>query len=393
VPSKKRLIVCCDGTWNDADSGAGYTNVSRLAWAISPTDTRNGADIAQIVFYQSGVGSEGDVVSKIKGGGLGLGLSHNVRDAYTFICHNYCAGDELFLFGFSRGAYTARSVAGLIGYAGLIGKRDLDRFFELWDGYRTVKKVNNVDPRPKFAGRHENVMIKCIGVWDTVGSLGVPGNIDFLFKDYYAFHDTDLGAHVDFAFHALALDERREDFVATLWQQKPEGKARGQVLKQVWFAGAHSDVGGGYPEHGLSDIALAWMASAVEPMLEIDFDYLKIRRDVSSQWALGMLHDSVDGIFKARGKVARTPLAKDRADSFESVHPSVIERINAGAGALPAHYKSGALDGIDLAANTGKLSDRERSLQWNAQDVKPSAAQAKKALSIRRKLIDLIGGG
>jgi type VI secretion system (T6SS) phospholipase Tle1-like effector len=293
---------------------------------------------------------------------------------------------------FSRGAYTARSVAGLIGYAGLIGKRDLDRFFELWDGYRTVKKPDHVDPLPKFAGRHENVVIKCIGVWDTVGSLGVPGNIDFLFKDYYAFHNTDLGARVDSAFHALALDERREDFVPALWQQKPEGKARGQVLKQVWFAGAHSDVGGGYPEHGLSDIALAWMASQIEPMLGIDFDYLRDRRDLSSQWSLGMLHDSVDGIFKTRGKVVRTPLAKDRTDSFESIHPSVAERVKGGAGASPGPYTSGALTGIDLAANPGKLSDRETDLQWSAQDVKPAAQQAKKAFSIRRKLINLIGG-
>src|SRR4051812_49891128 len=107
MAGKKRLVVCCDGTWNTADSGTGYTNVSRLAWAIAPTDTRNDESTTQIVFYQSGVGSEGDLVSKVTGGGLGLGLSHNVRDAYTFICNNYCPEDEIFLFGFSRGAYTA----------------------------------------------------------------------------------------------------------------------------------------------------------------------------------------------------------------------------------------------------------------------------------------------
>ena len=392
MPSKKRLVACCDGTWNDADSGAGYTNVSRLAWAILPTDTRSGREIAQIVYYQSGVGSVGNLFDKIKAGGLGLGLSHNVRDAYTFICNNYNDGDEIFLFGFSRGAYTARSTAGLIGYAGLIGKRDLDRFFELWDGYRTVDKPNHVNPLPQFAGRHENVVVKCVGVWDTVGSLGVPGNLDAVFSDYYAFHNTDLGERVELALHALALDEQRKDFGPTIWHQKPAGKARGQVLKQVWFAGAHSDVGGGYPEHGLSDITLAWMASEVEPMLGIDFDYLKARRDVSSRWALGQLHDSFDGIFKARGKAPRTPL-KDRAEAFERIHASVAERVKGGANAAPGAYQNDALAGINLAAVVAPLSARESALQWSAQDVQPSAQQAKKAFSIRGKLLNLFGGG
>jgi uncharacterized protein (DUF2235 family) len=390
MPGMKRLVVCCDGTWNDADSGAGYTNVSRLAWAITPTDMRNGG-IAQIVFYQSGVGTEGDIVDKIKGAGLGLGLAHNVRDAYTFVCNNYCDGDEIFLFGFSRGAYTARSVAGLIGYAGLLLKRDLDRFFELWDGYRTAKKEDHVDPLPKFEGRFEDVVIKCIGVWDTVGSVGIPGNIDHVFKDYYGFHDTELGARVDCALHALALDEQREDFVPTLWTQKQAGKDRGQVLKQVWFAGVHSDVGGGYPVHGSSDVALAWMASEVEPLLGIDFDYLKARRDVSSKWSLGMLHDSRDGFWKARGKVDRTPLAKDRKDSCESVHPSVAERIKGGAGAAGGNYASAVLGGIDVTG--GKLSPREADLRWNDNEVKPAAEQAKKGFSIRQKLVNLFGGG
>jgi uncharacterized protein (DUF2235 family) len=389
----KRLVVCCDGTWNSADSGAGYTNVSRLAWAIQPADTRDGKDITQIVFYQSGVGTEGDIVDKIKGAGLGLGLSHNVRDAYTFICNNYCKDDEIFLFGFSRGAYTARSVAGLIGYAGLIGKGDLDRFFELWDGYRTVGKDGYVDPRPEFEGRFKDAAIKCVGVWDTVGSVGIPGNIDPVFREYYKFHNTDLGERVEFAFHGLALDEQREDFLPTLWTQKPEGKARDQVLKQVWFAGVHSDVGGGYPVHGSSDVALAWMASEVEPLLGMDFDYLKERRDVSGKWALGMVHDSRDGFWKARRKAARTPLDKNRKDSFESIHPSVMERIKGGAGALGGAYASAVLDGIDVAANSAKLSAREIALRWSDQEVKPAAEQAKKAFSIRAKIVNLFGGG
>src|SRR5215468_11067155 len=192
MPVKKRLVVCCDGTWNDADSAENFTNVVRIARAIQPYDDRTGEQIPQIVYYHSGVGT-GDLVERFAGGGLGLGLSRNVRDAYAFLANNYCDGDEVFLFGFSRGAYTARSIGGLVGYAGLLHKADMDRFALLWEGYRLRGKQDQADPRPQFADRHFPVRIKCIGVWDTVGSLGIPGNIDKAFADFYEFHDTSLG--------------------------------------------------------------------------------------------------------------------------------------------------------------------------------------------------------
>lgn len=390
--AKKRLVVCCDGTWKDADSGDGYTNVSRLAWAIKPTDTRDGKDIAQIVFYQSGVGSEGDFFEKVGGGGVGLGLSRNVRDAYAFICNNYFDGDEIFLFGFSRGAYTARSVGGLIGYAGLIGKQDLDRFNDLWTGYRLRDKVDHPDPRPQFAKRHASVRIKCIGVWDTVGSLGIPGNFDKVFTEFYKFHDTGLGLHVDNAFHALALDERRKAFLPTLWQQ--DEAAKDQVLKQVWFAGAHSNVGGGYDEHGLSDITLAWMASEVDKLLAIDFDYLKLRRDLRNGWGLGRLYDSAEK-WKALGVVTRKPFAPvAKGTTNESIHSSVAERIAGKAGAVPGAYASDALKGIKLEDRLGALSPLETELRWSAADVK--AAPPKQAISepsLVAKIVGFFGGG
>src|SRR3954453_16823419 len=158
----KRLVVCCDGTWKDSESGDAYRNVSRLAWAIMPADTRGGASIPQIVFYQSGVGSEGDLFNRLSGGGVGLGLSRNVRDAYAFICKNYSEGDEIFLFGFSRGAYTARSVAGLIGYAGLLQRRDMDRFIPLWEDYKSRPRVEDAPLR--FPDRYTNVGVTGIGV-------------------------------------------------------------------------------------------------------------------------------------------------------------------------------------------------------------------------------------
>jgi uncharacterized protein (DUF2235 family) len=112
----KRLIVCCDGTWNDADSAAEFTNVVRIARAIKPIDTRSSPATPQIVYYHSGVGTS-DALDRVAGGAIGLGLSRNVRDAYASLAAN-SEGNEIFLFGFSRGAYTARSVAGLIGWGG-----------------------------------------------------------------------------------------------------------------------------------------------------------------------------------------------------------------------------------------------------------------------------------
>lgn len=373
----KRIVVCCDGTWNDADSIDDLTNVSRLAWATKPFDDRDGKSIPQVVFYQNGVGSEGDIFDKIKGGGFGIGLAKNVRDAYTFICSNYQNGDEIFLFGFSRGAYTARSVGGLIGYAGLLGKRDLDRFMVLWDGYKAKPESQlRADTLKVFPDRIASVKIRCIGVWDTVGSLGIPGILGLPFQNEYRFHDTDLGAGVEVGLHALALDERREDFQPAVWKQKPDGKANGQVLKQVWFAGAHSDVGGGYPAHGLSDVSLAWMASEVEPMLALDFDYLTSRRDLSSEWGLSQLHDSAKGFpWEQRKKIPRKPFTADQATSFETLHPSVVERVTRAAQATPANYA--LLAGINAPSVAGKLSSRETALRWSAQDVRTAAQQPK----------------
>ena len=198
--------------------------------------SRDGKNISQIVYYQSGVGSGGDLIAKAVGGGVGAGLSRNVRDAYSFLSNNYCDGDEIFLFGFSRGAYTARSIGGLIGYAGLLHKRDMERFANLWEGYRLRAKTDHPSVLDDFKGRHSPVRVKCIGVWDTVGALGVPGNIDRVFASFYEFHDTDLGAHVENAFHALALDETRDSFKPTMWVQDPKNKAT-QTLKQSLVRG------------------------------------------------------------------------------------------------------------------------------------------------------------
>jgi hypothetical protein len=191
----------------------------------------------------------------------------------------------------------------------------------------------------------------------------------------------------------LALDERRKNFVPTLWTQKPEGKAKNQELKQVWFAGVHSDVGGGYPEHGMSDIPLAWMASEVAPYLGIDFDYLKTRRDMSGKWALGELHESFKDFWTKLGEERRTPFAADRKDTSEKIHASVAARIKGGAGAHGGAYASAVLrDGV-VAANSVALSPLETGLQWKDDEVTGPSERAKRAFSIRDKIINALGGG
>jgi hypothetical protein len=192
----------------------------------------------------------------------------------------------------------------------------------------------------------------------------------------------------------VALDERRKNFVPTLWTQKPEGKANGQELKQVWFAGVHSDIGGGYAEHGTSDIPLAWMASEVSPYLDIDFDYLKQRRDQRSRWALGDLHESYTGFWTRLpdSERARSPFTADQSRSFEKLHASVGARIKGeGPGADGERYASKVLKDGDLEIRNVDLSQMEKDLRWSDGEVKPAPPAAEKAKSILDEFVKLFG--
>jgi len=260
----KRLIVCCDGTWNTADQAiAGQpcpTNVTKLALSIAPQDT---AGVRQYVYYHRGVGTSR--WQRLRGGAFGFGLSRNVLDAYRFLIDNYQPDDQLYFFGFSRGAYTARSTVGLIRNSGIVRPENADRIDEAWQLYRSsAEKPSGVASTLFRRAYSYEPRINFIGVWDTVGALGIPvlgprwlKPIVVRLNRRWEFHDTKLSTHVDAAFHALAIDERRAAFEPTLWHQQPT--ARGQELKQVWFTGVHCDIGGGYPDTSLSDIMLLWM--------------------------------------------------------------------------------------------------------------------------------------
>jgi len=260
-----RLILCLDGTWNAADSADPVTNVVVLRDLIDPL-WRDGAAVErQRIYYDEGVGTGGRL-NRLVAGATGAGLDDNVRQAYRFLCQFYEPGCEIYIFGFSRGAFTARSLAGYVGAAGLLTREncrpDLEAF--AWAHYRTPPKERYPGDRHALSRfTHPDVRIACLGVFDTVGALGVPGEVFEAWNRHrYAFHDTKLSSIVDHALHALAVDEKRGPFGPSLWAY-PDHKNYASV-EQVWFPGVHSNIGGGYEDRRLSDLALRWMLDRID---------------------------------------------------------------------------------------------------------------------------------
>ena len=325
----KNLVVCCDGTWNtpeDTDHGlSSPTNVVKLHNALVHDDS-------QLPYYHPGVGTGKSLWNRFAGGSFGEGLDQNIMSAYRWLGSHYAPGDRIFLFGFSRGAYTVRSLGGLITKCGLIDlskSMNVDdvwkRVGEVFAAYRKGVEFANVESYPFHnvkAGQSikDSTQIHFIGVWDTVGALGIPDDFAVLGlldnPARYRFHDTTLSETVLHARHAVALDECRESFAPTLWTNKSHPD-----LKQIWFPGVHSDVGGGYLETGLSDGALEWM------MDEAAACGLTLRPNVREQLKpdpLGFVHDSCTGVFKAL-KTRPRP-APSMASGGVILDPSAIER-------------------------------------------------------------------
>ncbi|SNX87421.1 uncharacterized protein MEPE_06131 [Melanopsichium pennsylvanicum] len=377
----------------------------------------------QIVFYQSGLGTGTGTIQNLFDQGTGLSLGSKIEEAYSFIVDNYQPGDELFLFGFSRGAYTARCINGLINWCGILSKVEMTHFANIWAAYQrrdpddiesevsaaeilyrstlrypsaesealaTEMYLYNLSQNKSLSDDQGNELkkqrgdecktrrkrqmvippqIKAIGVWDTVSALGFPGlfqnNVMINFFDFY---DPGLGSNVQFAFHALSLEEDRKDFLPTMWYQPSVSQtpsANGgngevgtmgkhmrskQVLKQTWFQGEHSDCGGGWQYHGLSDISLIWMISqlvdphtlpdgstTLRPLLNIDLGLLATILDRRREWAKQVPHRSRPTINYQHSRtvhqrqwdadtmkrVVWANMAKTGATN-ESIHPSVV---------------------------------------------------------------------
>ncbi|OCL02810.1 hypothetical protein AOQ84DRAFT_303965 [Glonium stellatum] len=324
----KRIVICCDGTWQSSVSEEFSipSNVTRLCRHLA----RSGKDEShkvwqQIVYYDSGVGT-GSLrdVEKKRQGATGDGLSVNVIEAYNFIVMNYNPGDEIFCFGFSRGAYTARAVAGLVTDIGVLEPRQMQIFPDLYHLYKqntdsdklftesqvwlnfVEGKLGDEERKNPISGWRKEQLedfkkewrlqadrreisrnVKVVGVWDTVGSLGIP---DLRWTSFsgnrarYAFHNVKLNEYIEHAFQALALDERRQAFQPTLWYlPKPSGKPKKakkpSELLQVWFPGVHINIGGGSDDllnkaegdhEQMAYITWAWMLQCVSPYLAFD---------------------------------------------------------------------------------------------------------------------------
>jgi uncharacterized protein (DUF2235 family) len=303
----KNIVFCADGTWNgpgepDTDpKDLQWTNVFKtylnLAGTDSPESTRFANEqereyivdgkTLQIAKYLHGVGDSDNFLVKALGGGFGEGLIARIVRGYTFVSRNYQPGDKIYLIGFSRGAYTARSLAGLISAKGLLPpnvatedeKEDAYRKGSaVWYEWRqeSLEKANKplvhlqewAQDLPHFLfDRSASVglvqaPIEAVAVWDTVGAYGIPEfDAHQEAVDSFAFADLKLSDNVKFGLHAISIDEQRGNFTPTLWADR-------DGIVQVLFPGAHADVGGGYKatESGLSDGAFVWMTGKLKKL-------------------------------------------------------------------------------------------------------------------------------
>ena len=341
----KRILFCADGTWNDAASN---TNVYKIFKAMLFT-------AEQCPIYDDGVGTDGNPLFKALGGAFGEGLDKKIKDGYTRISHLYEKGDQIFLFGFSRGAYTARSLGGMIAACGLPTQNADDNITAAaYDAYRErdmgKRQQKLAAVKQKYA--LDNAEITMIGVWDTVGALGIPaifGGVDML---RYGFLDTTLRANVRNAYHAVSIDERRREFPATLWTGAP---APGQVIEQVYFTGVHCDVGGGYPESGLSDITLGWMMSKAKALgVEFDTDVYNHYASLDPGHALDQKHESWSfrwGLPNPRAIPANVAVSDSVVLRLQHDNSYTPGNLKTSAGSLAACYSVTAVL-VDQAAGT-----------------------------------------
>ncbi|PYH92579.1 hypothetical protein BO71DRAFT_442360 [Aspergillus ellipticus CBS 707.79] len=416
----RRLVLCCDGSWQTSNHGLKNiaSNVAKLSraignYGIGPT----GDIIQQIVYYDAGVGtgtsaanSEGNWMAAIQKsweGGFGRGLEENVCEAYNFIVNNWLPGDEIYIFGFSRGAYTARALAGMICNMGICFPDMMDDWWAVYAEYKErnkkkkeepVKKpmppsngvgelkaqLNSITTFGKYAQEKvefrnhfwKNVPIQVVGVFDTVGALGLPNNNLINFKRWneaqYGFHDTNVHPQIKFAFHALALDEHRKAFEPTLWHQPKDNTTT--KLIQCWFPGYHINVGGGSENtekhygdlESMANLSLAWMIDQVRRYTDLEFEDYALTRlyqnyvctvlDLSRRsfkkgdsgyhysygktdtqaasgvadpenitayggWGMGYRPDSMDWVMRAAGSSVRTPgqYKQEKKDDLEEL--------------------------------------------------------------------------
>jgi hypothetical protein len=325
-----------------------------MARAIEPCDPES--DLQQVVFYDQGIGSEtfGWLEKKVRGM-TGWGIGKNITDCYRFLAHNYEPGDEIYFIGFSRGAYTVRSLGGLLDTVGLLAKTDLEHLPDAYDFYRSSKN--------KRTGRHfatirrlktrtEKPEIAFVGVFDTVGALGIPTpGLSRLLQRRISFHNTRLSNHVKHAYQALAIDEQRAPFQPAFWTAKD---AHSHV-QQVWFAGVHSNIGGGYPDCALSDISFGWMVQrAMECGLVFNERFISDLKEFNPD-PVGRLDNSFSLGYKLLNKIrVMKPYERPIGQHLgigEMIHDSLLTRLQEVPGYRPANLIE---SGADIQALLGE---------------------------------------
>ena len=310
----KNIVIFSDGTGQEGGEG-NPTNIYKI-FRMLENRTPD-----QISFYDRGLGTGW---RKFGGNAFGTGISKNIKECYEFIFDNFESGDQIFLFGFSRGAATVRSLSGFIHMFGMLPKSRPELIDKAWKIYKENDKKVQKTKASTLLSKHHNmwVRIKFIGVFDTVAALGVPNKfmsrvIDLAPWMKHKFHDFKLSECVENAYQALSIDDERKTFHPIIWN--PELKEH-QKMEQVWFAGAHTDVGGGYAEQQLSDISLEWMLGKAQPSgLRIYTKHsVKVNPDVD-----GTMHDPFDGAMPWR-RLERSWDSKTYGDP--QVHESVTRR-------------------------------------------------------------------
>jgi uncharacterized protein (DUF2235 family) len=412
----KRLAFCFDGTWNQLDAKNPTNVVITAESLVSSVD-----GIVQVIHYDAGVGTAKG--QKYGGGLLGMGVLTNIIDAYTFLVLNYEVGDEIYIFGFSRGAFTARSFAGLLRNCGIVKHINASQISNVVKRYRDrpAKESPDSDSLREFrynfsplicvnqaedtwrATRYPNyksgtspvLRIKYLGVWDTVGALGVPGFLPFAkWADRkFQFHDLDLTDMVVSARHAVAIDEQRMNFEPTLWQNfeslnhslgfAPTNESA--PYQQKWFPGVHGSVGGGGNIRGLSDGALNWIIRGAEKMgLRFAADPNSPIFKLSPDYHAPLDNTTPDSL-TFKDKMERrffSLLSRPRnpgPDQITDVRTTAIQRWQASAADLPEKklYRPPTLKGVAARMPTGGIMPfPDSSGSTRSEPAKPSPDKA-----------------
>jgi uncharacterized protein (DUF2235 family) len=332
----KRIALFLDGTWNNVSDN---TNVWRLKSLCD-----NSAE--QLVYYSAGVGTQSG--EHISGGMFGIGINEEVISAYEWLVEHYETDAQLFVFGFSRGAFTARSLSGFISKCGLLKPGSPVSMKQLYERYRkgtaqSVRALGKVVPgdlsqEDRWIKEYSRpIPIWFQGVWDTVGALGVPlPCIPKVSRADFAFLETDLRINDTHAYHALAIDEHREAFAPTLWTKStpkqgdtfpPRSLER---VEQRWFVGAHANVGGGYENDLLAQIPLSWLMSKAIGHGLVFKDQVVIDGDENTCPIHDSLAEMVHGVYEVLtfGRHYYRPIGAEPIDTGDAVTTTINESID-----------------------------------------------------------------